>query len=131
MDASGHGPGGGSFGITVEELRNLMEHRAQEGLDLVNNKFGGVHEMCKLLKTSATNGMFMLGVSLVVLFCFSCSVCLVLFVLFCVSYSVCLVSVVVSCLCVLFVSPCQCLIITIYVVAVSLEENRGLGTQML
>ncbi|BFZ08779.1 hypothetical protein BsWGS_11818 [Bradybaena similaris] len=57
MDASGHGPGGGSFGITVEELRNLMEHRAQEGLDLVNNKFGGVHEMCKLLKTTATNGL--------------------------------------------------------------------------
>lgn len=127
MDASGHGPGGGSFGITVEELRNLMEHRAQEGLDLVNNKFGGVHEMCKLLKTSATNGMFMLGVSVVV----SCSVCLVVFLLFCLSCSVCLVSVVVSCLCVLFVSPCQCLIITIYVVAVSLEENRGLGTQML
>lgn len=127
MDASGHGPGGGSFGITVEELRNLMEHRAQEGLDLVNNKFGGVHEMCKLLKTSATNGMLMLGVSVVV----SCSVCLVLFLLFCLSCSVCLVSVVVSCLCVLFVSPCQCLIITIYVVAVSLEENRSLGTQML
>ncbi|CAG5130828.1 unnamed protein product, partial [Candidula unifasciata] len=56
MDASGPSPGGG-FGITVEELRNLMEHRAQEGLDLVNNKYGGVHELCKLLKTSATTGL--------------------------------------------------------------------------
>uniref|UniRef100_A0A0B7B0W2 Calcium-transporting ATPase n=1 Tax=Arion vulgaris TaxID=1028688 RepID=A0A0B7B0W2_9EUPU len=56
MDASGHGPGGAPYGLTVVELRELMEHRAHEGLDIVN-RFGGVHKMCELLRTSPTSGL--------------------------------------------------------------------------
>ncbi|BFZ10933.1 hypothetical protein BsWGS_13969 [Bradybaena similaris] len=57
MDAAGPGPGGATYGLTVEELQSLMEHRGQEGIDILTNNVGGVQELCKLLKTSPTNGL--------------------------------------------------------------------------
>lgn len=44
------------FGLTVQELRELMEHRGREGLELINSKYGGVLEICNKLKTSPTTG---------------------------------------------------------------------------
>ncbi|CAG5132883.1 unnamed protein product, partial [Candidula unifasciata] len=57
MDAAGHGPGGAAFGLTVEDLQTIMEHRGPEGLEVLTNNFGGVQELCKLLKTSPTLGL--------------------------------------------------------------------------
>ncbi|XP_059142779.1 plasma membrane calcium-transporting ATPase 2-like isoform X3 [Physella acuta] len=57
MDASGPGPGGAPYGLTVEELGSLMEHRGQEGIDLLNTKYGGVVEMCRNLRTDPVLGL--------------------------------------------------------------------------
>nr|QFR55262.1 PMCA2 [Onchidium reevesii] len=58
MDSTGPGPGGAAFGLTVDELRSLMEHRGQEGLELLNSsQYGGVQEMCKRLRTSPVQGL--------------------------------------------------------------------------
>ena len=44
------------FDITVSELRELMEHRGVEALELIADKHGGVINLCKKLKTSPTQG---------------------------------------------------------------------------
>ncbi len=43
------------FGLTVKELRELMEFRGHEGVDKVA-ELGGVHEICSKLKTSEAEG---------------------------------------------------------------------------
>ena len=58
MTAAMEGQVGTQFGLTVRELRELMEHRSHEGLELINSKHGGVLEICKKLKTSPTEGMY-------------------------------------------------------------------------
>ncbi|XP_076447724.1 plasma membrane calcium-transporting ATPase 2-like isoform X3 [Babylonia areolata] len=57
MTAAMEGQGGAQFGLTLQELRELMEHRGSEALNLINTKYGGVLEMCKKLKTSPTEGL--------------------------------------------------------------------------
>ncbi|XP_065316419.1 plasma membrane calcium-transporting ATPase 2-like isoform X2 [Gordionus sp. m RMFG-2023] len=49
-------PGSG-FGVTVAQLRQLMEVRGEEGIQRLDSEFGGVQELCKKLKTSPTEGL--------------------------------------------------------------------------
>lgn len=47
------------YGITLKQLRDLMEHRGREGVARVND-LGGVQEICKKLYTSPSEGKFLL-----------------------------------------------------------------------
>ncbi|XP_063706568.1 plasma membrane calcium-transporting ATPase 2 isoform X2 [Culicoides brevitarsis] len=44
------------YGVTLKQLRELMEHRGREGIAKLN-ELGGVQELCKKLYTSATEGL--------------------------------------------------------------------------
>lgn len=44
------------YGITLKQLRELMEHRGREGIVKVN-ELGGVQEICKKLYTSPSEGL--------------------------------------------------------------------------
>lgn len=43
------------YGITLKQLRELMEHRGREGVNKINGH-GGVQEICKKLYTSPSEG---------------------------------------------------------------------------
>ena len=43
--------------VTVDELRQLMEHRGQEGFAKLVNEFGNVENLCKALNTSPNEGL--------------------------------------------------------------------------
>ena len=45
------------FGLTVEELVELMEVTGAEGYEMILSKYGGVNELCKKLYTSTNEGM--------------------------------------------------------------------------
>lgn len=45
------------YGITLKQLRDLMEHRGREGVARVTD-LGGVQEICKKLYTSPSEGNF-------------------------------------------------------------------------
>lgn len=45
------------YGVSLKQLRELMEHRGREGIQKLN-ELGGVQELCKKLYTSATDGEF-------------------------------------------------------------------------
>lgn len=47
------------YGITLKQLRELMEHRGREGVQKVN-EYGGVQEICKKLYTHPNEGKLML-----------------------------------------------------------------------
>ena len=44
------------FGVSLKELRELMEHRGTEGYNKIQNDYGGVLELCKKLYTSPNEG---------------------------------------------------------------------------
>lgn len=44
------------FGISLKQLRELMDHRAAEGVTKIEEA-GGVKELCKKLHTSPNEGM--------------------------------------------------------------------------
>ncbi|XP_076232963.1 plasma membrane calcium-transporting ATPase 3 isoform X4 [Calliopsis andreniformis] len=44
------------YGITLKQLRELMEHRGREGVNKINSH-GGVQEICKKLYTSPSEGL--------------------------------------------------------------------------
>lgn len=44
------------YGITLKQLRDLMEHRGREGIQKIND-LGGVQEICKKLYTSPSEGI--------------------------------------------------------------------------
>ncbi|XP_044257154.1 plasma membrane calcium-transporting ATPase 2 isoform X2 [Tribolium madens] len=44
------------YGITLKQLRDLMEHRGREGVNKIS-EFGGVQEICKKLYTSPSEGL--------------------------------------------------------------------------
>ncbi|KAJ7425132.1 hypothetical protein BTVI_04000 [Pitangus sulphuratus] len=48
----------GDFGCSMVELRNLMELRSAEAVARLNDSYGGVHNVCKRLKTSPVEGIF-------------------------------------------------------------------------
>ena len=45
------------YGITLKQLRDLMEHRGREGVNKVT-EYGGVQEICKKLYTSPSEGNY-------------------------------------------------------------------------
>lgn len=47
------------YGITLKQLRELMEHRGREGVGKISG-YGGVQEICKKLYTSPSDGESML-----------------------------------------------------------------------
>ncbi|XP_077195137.1 plasma membrane calcium-transporting ATPase 1 isoform X3 [Paroedura picta] len=47
----------GDFGITLEELRNLMELRASDALHKIQECYGDVYGICARLKTSPNEGL--------------------------------------------------------------------------
>ncbi|XP_042322538.1 plasma membrane calcium-transporting ATPase 1 isoform X4 [Sceloporus undulatus] len=47
----------GDFGVTVEELRDLMELRAADALHKIQECYGDVHGICTRLKTSPNEGL--------------------------------------------------------------------------
>ncbi|XP_041459407.1 plasma membrane calcium-transporting ATPase 4-like [Lytechinus variegatus] len=46
-----------AFGVTVEELRQLMELRKQDAINEINAKYGDTLGLCSKLKTSPTHGI--------------------------------------------------------------------------
>ncbi|XP_020809975.1 plasma membrane calcium-transporting ATPase 2 isoform X6 [Drosophila serrata] len=44
------------YGISLKQLRELMEHRGREGVAKIA-EFGGIHELCKKLYTSPNEGL--------------------------------------------------------------------------
>lgn len=44
------------YGISLKQLRDLMEHRGREGIQKIS-EVGGVQEICKKLYTSPSEGM--------------------------------------------------------------------------
>lgn len=49
-------PRDSSYGVDVMELRKIMEHHKKEGYDYVQEKYGGVLELCRHLYTSPNEG---------------------------------------------------------------------------
>lgn len=47
------------YGVTLKQLRELMEHRGREGIDKLN-ELGGVQDVCKKLYTSPSEGNLLL-----------------------------------------------------------------------
>ncbi|CAL1292561.1 unnamed protein product [Larinioides sclopetarius] len=45
------------FGVTVPELRELMECRGYEAVQRIQDEHGGVHNLCRKLHTSPTDGL--------------------------------------------------------------------------
>lgn len=45
------------YGISLEELRELMEHRKHEAYETIQTRYNGVLEMCKKLYTSSNEGL--------------------------------------------------------------------------
>jgi len=49
--------GQGGYGMSLAELRALMETRGHEGIENINSRHGGTAEVCRKLKTNPTNGL--------------------------------------------------------------------------
>jgi len=47
----------GEFGVTLSELRELMELRGHDAYQRIQSQHGGVLELCKRLYTSPTEGI--------------------------------------------------------------------------
>uniref|UniRef100_UPI00398E367E plasma membrane calcium-transporting ATPase 1-like isoform X1 n=1 Tax=Pristiophorus japonicus TaxID=55135 RepID=UPI00398E367E len=64
-NTAGHHPGNsvaegnheGEFGITVADLRGLMELRSGEAVTKIHDTYGDVHDICRRLKTSPVEGL--------------------------------------------------------------------------
>lgn len=46
------------YGITLKQLRDLMEHRGADGIGKIQ-ELGGTQEICKKLYTSPSEGIYM------------------------------------------------------------------------
>ncbi|XP_043071831.1 plasma membrane calcium-transporting ATPase 2 isoform X7 [Drosophila grimshawi] len=44
------------YGVSLKQLRDIMEHRGREGIAKIN-EYGGIHELCKKLYTSPNEGL--------------------------------------------------------------------------
>lgn len=51
-DANGRG-----FGISLDDLKHMMELRKGEAITNLQN-IGGIDKLCQMLRTSPTDGMF-------------------------------------------------------------------------
>ena len=52
-EIDGHSP---KYGLTVDELVELMEITGHEGYEVIQSKYGGINELCKKLYTSSNEG---------------------------------------------------------------------------
>lgn len=50
----------GDFGVTMEDLRDLMEQRSSEAVSKIQEGFGDVQSICRRLKTSPIEGKVLL-----------------------------------------------------------------------
>lgn len=55
------------YGISLKQLRELMEHRGREGVQKVQ-EMGGVSELCKKLYTSPNEGKKSIANNVLVMF---------------------------------------------------------------
>lgn len=46
----------GDFGVTLDDLRNLMELRGPEALQKIQESYGDVEGLCQRLKSSTSDG---------------------------------------------------------------------------
>ncbi|XP_076814824.1 plasma membrane calcium-transporting ATPase 2-like isoform X2 [Clavelina lepadiformis] len=46
-----------SYGMTLNELKTLMEYKGHEGIQKIEEQYGNVLEICKRLKTDPNNGL--------------------------------------------------------------------------
>ena len=46
-----------SYGITLQELRELMDHKGPEAIERIKTQFTNVEGLCELLHTSPNQGM--------------------------------------------------------------------------
>ncbi|XP_061665450.1 plasma membrane calcium-transporting ATPase 3b isoform X7 [Syngnathoides biaculeatus] len=51
------GRGGGDFGVTLKELRELMEFRGGEALQKIQDSYGDTDGLCQRLQSSTTDGL--------------------------------------------------------------------------
>ena len=49
------------FGISLKQLRDLMEYRGAEGVQKLNEELGGIKGLIAKLNTSETNGKKSIG----------------------------------------------------------------------
>uniref|UniRef100_A0A8C7YCV0 Calcium-transporting ATPase n=1 Tax=Oryzias sinensis TaxID=183150 RepID=A0A8C7YCV0_9TELE len=47
----------GDFGVSMEDLKNIMELRSSEAVTMIQEKFGDVQSICRRLKTSPIEGL--------------------------------------------------------------------------
>ena len=47
------------FGCSLKELKDLMALKGQEAYNKIQQDYNGVQEICKRLKTSPTEGIFL------------------------------------------------------------------------
>uniref|UniRef100_A0A672NMS1 Calcium-transporting ATPase n=1 Tax=Sinocyclocheilus grahami TaxID=75366 RepID=A0A672NMS1_SINGR len=70
----------GDFGVTLEELRSLMELRGAEALQKIQDSYGDVEDLCQRLKSSSSNGErnhdFVIFIHLLSFLTLSLSICL-------------------------------------------------------
>lgn len=45
------------YGVTLQKLRELMEHHGREAIERIKEDYDGVQELCKKLYTSPTDGL--------------------------------------------------------------------------
>jgi len=57
MAADKRSSGDGEFGVTLAELRELMELRGTDALQRIQTQYSGVLELCRRLCTSPTEGL--------------------------------------------------------------------------
>jgi Ca2+ transporting ATPase len=57
LNESGKGGGGGQYGCSVKELKELMALRKAEAVHFLGNNIGTPVELCRRLKTSPTDGI--------------------------------------------------------------------------
>ena len=56
----------GRYGVTLKELRELMECRGAEGIARVRDHYGGVHGLANKLNSSEENGKTILEILLLI-----------------------------------------------------------------
>lgn len=63
-EVDGHPP---EYGITLEELRDLMQIKGADAVETISKKYGGVLEICKKLYTSTSEGKFIFYFSMIMI----------------------------------------------------------------
>lgn len=65
----------GNFGVTMEELRTLMELRGAEAIQKIQENYGDTEGLCQRLKSSTTDGKINISLLFYFIFKFLCLIC--------------------------------------------------------